>query len=181
MTVREPLPAPDRSRLPGPKGKVGRRPDPLPGPSDAAPARVAALSGEVGRRCQPQPEKMFNVESAERVELCESLLTWVCDDRRGREDPPLPQTAFPGSPRCARRGGRLPRTAVPSHPGPGAGGAGEGWGGRVCTRGRAGGSGVGGGDAGPGRFSPGSEEDFLGLEVLARGRLIMMGCRRHCN
>lgn len=48
MTVREPLPAPDGTRRPGPKGKVGERPDPLPGPSDAAPARAAALSGEVG-------------------------------------------------------------------------------------------------------------------------------------
>lgn len=141
MTVREPLPAPDRSRRPGPKGKVGERPDPLPGRSDAAPARAAALSGEVGRRRQPQPGKMFSVESAERVELCESLLTWVRSAGPGR--PPPPPGRLSGVPPSARPGGRVPRTAVPSHPGPGAGGAGEGWGGRVFTRSRAG-VGVGG-------------------------------------
>lgn len=106
MTVREPLPAPDRSRRPGPKGKVGERPDPLPRPSDAAPARAAALSGEVGRRCQPQRGKMFNVESAERVELCESLLTWVRPVGPGR--PPRPQAAFPGSPPALVPGGECP-------------------------------------------------------------------------
>lgn len=159
MTVREPLPAPDRSRRPGPKGKVGERPDPLPGPSDAAPARAAALSGEVGRRRQPQPGKMFSVESAERVELCESLLTWVRSAGPGR--PPAPPGRLSGVPPSARPGGRVPRTAVPSHPGPGAGGAGEGWGGRVFTRSRAG---VGGrrGGAGHGRLRPGSEDDFPG-------------------
>lgn len=108
MTVREPLPAPDRSRRPGPKGKVGQRPDRLPGPRDAAPARAAALSGEVGRRRQPQPGKMFNVESAERVELCESLLTWVWmtggAGKTPARPPRAPQTAFPGSPLCSSRG-----------------------------------------------------------------------------
>lgn len=52
MTVREPLPAPERSRWLGPEDWVGQRPDPLPGPSDAVPARAAVVPGEVGRSCQ---------------------------------------------------------------------------------------------------------------------------------
>lgn len=159
MTVREPLPAPDRSRRPGPKGKVGERPDPLPRPSDAAPARAAALSGEVGRRCQPQRGKMFNVESAERVELCESLLTWVRPVGPGR--PPRPQAAFPGSPPALVPGGECPGLRCRHIRGLGRAEPGEGWGGRVFTRGRAG---VGGrrGGAGHGRLRPGSEDDFPG-------------------
>lgn len=52
MTVREPLPAQNESRGPGPEDEVGQRPDRLLGPFDAAPARAAAVFGEVGRRCQ---------------------------------------------------------------------------------------------------------------------------------
>lgn len=52
MTVREPLLVPDQSRRPGSEDRVGQRPDRLPGPSDAAPARAAAVSGKVGRHCQ---------------------------------------------------------------------------------------------------------------------------------
>lgn len=89
-----------------------------------------------GGAAKPQLGKMFNVESVERVELCESLLTWVCDDWRvgGRPPPPGLLSGIPH----ACRGGRAPRAAVPSHPGPGAGGAG----GRRCgprlPRGRVG-------------------------------------------
>lgn len=52
MTVREPLPAQDDSRRPGSEDRVGQRPDRLPGPSDTAPARAAAVPGKVGRHCQ---------------------------------------------------------------------------------------------------------------------------------
>ncbi|XP_065375241.1 protein Hook homolog 3 isoform X3 [Macaca fascicularis] len=63
---------------------------------------------------------MFSVESLERAELCESLLTWVCGGRglAGRPHPPQPTGTL-----HARPGGRALRAKVPSHPGPGAGGA----------------------------------------------------------
>lgn len=52
VTVREPLAAPGRSSAAGGEEKVGQRPGQLPRPSDAAPERAAAVSGEAGRRCQ---------------------------------------------------------------------------------------------------------------------------------
>lgn len=63
---------------------------------------------------------MFSVESLERAELCESLLTWVCGGRglAGRPHHPPPTGTL-----HARPGGRALRAKVPSHPGPGAGGA----------------------------------------------------------
>lgn len=164
MTVREPLPAPDRSRRPGPKGKVGQRPDRLPGPRDAAPARAAALSGEVGRRRQPQPGKMFNVESAERVELCESLLTWVWmtggAGKTPARPPPRPSDRLSGIPPVLVAGGECPGRRCRHIRGLGRAEPGPGWCGRVCTRGRAG---VGGEvPAGRRSFSPGSGGDFPG-------------------
>lgn len=66
---------------------------------------------------------------------------------------------------------------MPSHPGPGAGGAGGRWcGPRLHSR-------LGGGRPGAarrGRFGLGVRGRLAGLEVLVQWEL-MMGCRRHCN
>lgn len=64
---------------------------------------------------------MFNVETLERAELCESLLTWV-GGRRAPEGGPQtsarpPSRGTPPPPRA--------RPALPSHPGSGAPGAGR--------------------------------------------------------
>lgn len=77
MTVREPLASLGRESAARAEKTVRKRPHRPPGPSDAAPERAAAVPGEASRRCQAQQGKMFNVESVERVELCESLLTWI--------------------------------------------------------------------------------------------------------
>lgn len=105
MTVREPLASLGRESAARAEKTVRKRPHRPPGPSDAAPERAAAVPGEASRRCQAQQGKMFNVESVERVELCESLLTWVCAGRRVAGSP-FPQAAFPGSPTPSAGGER---------------------------------------------------------------------------
>lgn len=133
-----------------------------------------------GGAAKPQLGKMFNVESVERVELCESLLTWVCGDWRVGEDP-LPQASFPGSPTLVaggeRRGRRCRHIRGLGRAEPGAAGAG-----RVNPSGQA-----VRGAGGAGGLGPESEGNLSGLRCWllcewkpARWRL-MMGCGRHCD
>lgn len=165
MTVREPLPAPDRSRRPGPKGKGGQEARSAPrtlgrGPS---PSGCAFWRGGEALPAPAGEDVQRGVGGAGGAVREPSHLGMRWPAGPGR--PPSLRPPFRDPP-CARRGGRVPRTAVPSHPGPGAGGAGEGWCGRVFTRGRAGGR---RGGAGHGRFSPGSDEDLPGLRCWPGG------------
>lgn len=108
---------------------------------------------------------MFNVESAERVELCESLLTWVCDDWRVRGRPPPPRPSFRDPPMLVvggeRRGQRCRHIRGLGRAEPGDAGAG-----RVYTRGWAG---VGREWPGAGGSAQGSEGDLLGLRCWSSG------------
>ena len=105
MTLREPLPAPDGVGGRAEDGQADPRTQPRAEPRASWRGRAAASPGG----------KMFNVESLERVELCESLLTWVGGDAVRRPPPPGRR------PGISPRPGRAPRAPVPSHPGPGAG------------------------------------------------------------
>lgn len=75
----------------------------------SAPAAAAAAPPPGGRA-------MFNVESLERAELGESLLTWVSPARPGRSPPPVPFSCLPGArgpPQPGRRRPALGGRAVP--------------------------------------------------------------------
>lgn len=115
---------------------------------------------------------MFNVESVERVELCESLLTWVCGDGRVGEDP-LPQASFPGSPTLVaggeRRGRRCRHIRGLGRAEPGAAGAGRVYPSVRAVRGAAG----SGRELGRGRGGtrPRVRGKLVGLEVLAALRV----------
>lgn len=169
MTVREPLPAPDRSRRPGPKGKVGERPDPLPGPPDAVPARAAALSGEAGRRCQPSRGRC-STWSRRSGWSCARAFSLGYERPSGPGRPRSPPGRLPGVPPVLVAGGECPGLRCRHIRGLGR--AEPGRAGAAASSPAAGrGSGVGGrrGGAGLGRRSPGSEEDFPGVRCWPGG------------
>ena len=138
MTVREQLPAPDRSRRLGPLDEVGQRPDPLPGPSDAVPARAAAVPGEVGRRCQaPAGEDVQRGVGGTGGAVREPSHLGTCGPAdRGKT--PQPPGCFSGIPPSARRGGRAPGQRCRHIRGLGRAEPGDTGAGRVYTGGRAG-------------------------------------------
>lgn len=149
----------------------------LPDPSDSTPSRAAAASGWLRRRCG-HLRKMFNVESVERVELCESLLTWVRGGQRAGGETPQP-FADTG----ARPGGRAPGATCRHIRGLGRAELRNRCG-RVYTRGRVR---VSRERPGSGRLGPGSRRNLSGLRcwLLSERKParwgLMMGCRRHCN
>lgn len=99
---------------------------------------------------------MFNVESAERVELGESLLTWVCEDGRVAGRPPPSRPPFRGPPMPVaggeRRGQRCRHIRALGRAEPG----------RAASTPAPGRGSLGSGGA---RVGPGLEGDLSGLGV----------------
>lgn len=168
---------------PGPRRRWARGQVNCPDPPTQPQTERQRFLVRWGGAAKPQLGKMFNVESVERVELCESLLTWVCDDWRVGGRPP-PPASFPGSPTLVaggeRRGRRCRHIRGPGRAEPGDAGAGRVYPAAWPGRGRRGAARRGG-------LSPESERNLPGLTCWllsewkpARWRL-MMGCRRHCD
>lgn len=105
VTPRVPLPAPDGVGGRAEDGQADPRTQPWAEPRASWRSRAAASPGG----------KMFNVESLERVELCESLLTWVGGDAVRRPPPPGRR---PGISPGGRRGRRCRHIRGPGR-GPG--------------------------------------------------------------
>lgn len=165
VTVRERVPARKTAggrslRTRWAKGQIGCL-DPSTRPQSERQRCLARWGGAA----KPQQGKMFNVESAERVELCESLLTWVCADRRFGGRPSSPG-CLSGIPLCLSRGASAEGSGAVTS-GAWAGGAG----GRRCgprLQPRSGGGRRG--MAGRARrFGPGSQEDLPGLRCWPDG------------